>query len=136
MRKIQRTMALALSALGTAAGLVSVAAPAEAATTPSGACGSGYYQIDHHALGTVADIYLFYNGSSNCAVTWVRSPNGTRTYDLRVHIERQSDLQDAPDAGFYKYYAGPVKLSAANTCISWGGSAEGISWASGWSHCG
>lgn len=136
MRKSQRTAALALSALGTAAAMVSVTAPAEAASTPSGACGSGYYQIDHHALGTVADIYLFYNGSSNCAVTWVRSPNGTRTYDLRVNIERQSDLKSAGDAGFYKYYAGPAKLSAAGTCISWGGSAEGTRWASGWSHCG
>ncbi|MFD0571706.1 hypothetical protein ACFQ0T_23910 [Kitasatospora gansuensis] len=100
------------------------------------ACGSGYYQIDHHALGTVADIYLFYNGSSNCAVTWKRNPNGTTRYDLRVHIERQSDLQTAPDAGYYLYYAGAVELYAPNTCISWGGYAEGISWSSGWSHCG
>jgi hypothetical protein len=136
MRKSKRTMALALSGLGMAAGMVSVTAPAEAATTPSGACGSGYYQIDHHALGTVADIYLFYNGSSNCAVTWVRSPTGTRTYDLRVHIERQSDLHEASDGGYYYYYAGPVKISAAGTCISWGGFVEGTSWASGWEHCG
>ncbi|WP_083646647.1 hypothetical protein [Kitasatospora sp. CB01950] len=132
----QRATALALSVLGMAAGMVTVAAPAEAASTPSGACGSGYYLIDQHALGSVADIYLFYNGSSNCAVTWVRSPNGTRTYDLRVQIERKSDLVVAPDGGFYKYYAGPVKIGAANTCISWGGSAEGIRWASGWTHCG
>ncbi len=136
MRRFQRTAALALSVLGIAAGMVFVAAPAEAATTPSGACGSGYHQIDHHALGTVADVYLFYNGSSNCAVTWVRSPNGTRTYDLRVNIERKSDLYEASDGGYYNYYAGPAKLSAANTCISWGGSAEGIRWASGWEHCG
>ncbi|GAA1152446.1 hypothetical protein F4556_004109 [Kitasatospora gansuensis] len=136
MRKIQRTAALALSILGMAAGTMFVAAPAEAASTPSGACGSGYYQIDHHALGTVADIYLFYNGSSNCAVTWKRNPNGTTRYDLRVHIERQSDLQTAPDAGYYLYYAGAVELYAPNTCISWGGYAEGISWSSGWSHCG
>jgi len=136
MRKSKRIAALALSVLGMAAGMVTVAAPAEAATTPSGACGSGYYLIDQHALGTVADIYLFYNGSSNCAVTWKRNPNGTTRYDLRVHIERQSDLKEAPDGGYYLYYAGPVKLSAAGTCISWGGYAEGISWASGWSHCG
>ncbi|KRB71185.1 hypothetical protein ASE03_24450 [Kitasatospora sp. Root187] len=113
-----------------------VAAPAEAATTPSGACGSSYHQIDHHALGSVADVYLFYNGSTNCAVTWVRSPNGTTRYDLRVQIERQSDLVMSPDWGYYYYYAGPVTLYAPNTCISWGGSFEGISWMSGWSHCG
>ncbi|WP_159400963.1 hypothetical protein [Streptomyces sp. NRRL B-24484] len=136
MRTSQRTAALALSALAMVAGTVSVATPAAAATTPSGACGSGYYQIDHHALGTVADIYLFYNGSSNCAVTWVRSPNGTRTYDLRVQIIRKSDMVESPDWGFYKFYAGPVKLSAKNTCISWGGQAEGIRWASDWDHCG
>ncbi|MEU3496978.1 hypothetical protein AB0O31_33355 [Kitasatospora cineracea] len=136
MRISQRKAALALGVLGMTAGMVTAAAPAEAATTPSGACGSGYYQIDHHALGTVADIYLFYNGSSNCAVTWVRSPNGTRTYDLRVHIERKSDLHEASDGGYYNYYAGPAKLSAANTCISWGGYAEGTSWSSGWEHCG
>ncbi|MFJ9518090.1 hypothetical protein ACIRPK_07455 [Kitasatospora sp. NPDC101801] len=136
MRTSQRAAALAFSALGIAAGMVSVAGPAEAATTPSGACGSGYYQIDHHALGSVADVYLFYNGSSNCAVTWVRSPNGTRTYDLRVHIERKSDLNEASDGGYYKFYAGPAKLGAANTCISWGGFAEGISWSSDWEHCG
>ncbi|WP_035858489.1 hypothetical protein [Kitasatospora cheerisanensis] len=136
MRKSQRTAALGLSALGMVAGMVTAAAPAEAASTPSGACGSGYYLIDQHALGSVADVYLFYNGSSNCAVTWVRSPNGTRTYDLRVNIERKSDLKSAADGGYYNYYAGPVKLSAANTCISWGGSAEGTRWASGWEHCG
>ncbi|MFD7735211.1 spore-associated protein [Kitasatospora phosalacinea] len=136
MRTSQRFTALALSLLGTVGGTLLAAAPAEAATTPSGACGSGYYQIDHHAMGTVADIYLFYNGSSNCAVTWVRNPNGTRTYDLRVHIERQSDYHEASDGGYYKYYAGPAKLSAAGTCISWGGFVEGSQWASGWEHCG
>ncbi len=136
MRTSQRRAALALSVLAMTAGMVSVSAPAEAASTPSGACGSGYYQIDHHALGSVADIYLFYNGSSNCAVTWVRSPTGTRTYDLRVHIDRESDLVGSADGGYYKYYAGPVKLSAKGTCISWGGYAEGINWGSDWEHCG
>lgn len=136
MRTSKRTMALALSGLGMAAGMLSVAAPAEAATTPSGACGSGYYQIDRHALGTVADVYLFYNGSTNCAVTWMRNPTGTKTYDLRVNIERQSDLVSDADWGYYYYYAGPVKIYAPSTCISWGGSAEGIQWASGWEHCG
>ncbi|RKE16920.1 hypothetical protein [Streptomyces sp. TLI_171] len=136
MRKSKRTTALALSALSLAAGMLTVTAPAEAATTPIGACGSSLHQIDHHALGTLADVYLFYNGSSNCAVTWMRSPNGTRTYDLRVQIVRRSDLGEAPDRGYHKYYAGPVKIGAAGTCISWGGSAEGTSWMSGWTHCG
>ncbi|GGR10290.1 hypothetical protein [Kitasatospora griseola] len=139
MRKSKRIAALALSVLGMTTGMLVAAAPAEAASTPSGACnsvGSGYYLIDQHAIGTVADVYLFYNGSSNCAVTWKRSPNGTTRYDLRVNIERQSDLKDAPDAGFYLYYAGPVTLSAKGTCISWGGEAQGVRWYSGWTHCG
>nr|BFF24019.1 hypothetical protein GCM10025732_19840 [Glycomyces mayteni] len=40
------------------------------------------------------------------------------------------------DSGNFSYYAGPVKKSAPNTCVKWGGSVGSTTWTSGWSHCG
>ena len=47
------------------------------------------------------------------------------------------DRRPSRDPGRYDFYAGPVRLPASNTCISWGGTiGRSPAWASGWTHCG
>ncbi|KOV83343.1 hypothetical protein ADL03_21065 [Nocardia sp. NRRL S-836] len=116
---------------------------AAAASSPIAACGGGsYHEIDQHRLGSVATIHLLYNGSTNCVVTWKTNP-GSASHLLATIAKQDSDgsFRDYRyDDGNYSTYAGPVKVSAANTCIDWGGGAvvSGVwnVWMSGPSHCG
>lgn len=129
--------ALALAGAATmAASLVAIGAtPAMAATTPIGACGGGsYHEIDHHAVGD-AVVHLLYNGSTNCVVTWRNHP-GAKIY-LQANIEAQGGDGFHVDGNLYTTYAGPVKVSAAKTCIRWGGVyGDHDNYSSGWGHCG
>jgi hypothetical protein len=104
-----------------------------AASSPIAACGGGsYHVIDSHDLGK-ATIYLMYNGSTNCVVTWKDSSN---TLFVTANIKAAGDDYYQEDAGHYSYYAGPVKRSAAGKCITWGGVYDMSSYQSGWEHCG
>ena len=136
MRKFKQKAALALTTAVMLAGSVAVSSPADAASTPQAACGSGYHEIDHHTLST-AVIYLMYNGSTNCVVTWKTAYVGTRT-DTYAYVEKDGiGIDPKTDQGLFTSYAGPVKVQAPGACIKWGGSAKGSSvWYSGWSHCG
>jgi hypothetical protein len=104
-----------------------------AASSPIAACGGGsYHVIDQHDLGK-ATIYLLYNGTANCAVTWKDSSNTTR---VGVAIYKQSGGYDS-DEGNYSTYAGPVKVEAPGTCIFYTGVyGSGPYWDSPWGHCG
>jgi hypothetical protein len=105
------------------------------AFTDTGVCGSGYHQIDHHAL-TDATIYLDYNGSQNCVVTIKTRNVGIPTY-TEAWLFRQSDGSGGDDHGNFSYYAGPVSVPAPGTCVRWGGADDTLNgWDSGWSHCG
>ncbi|MFB9836875.1 hypothetical protein [Actinoallomurus acaciae] len=115
----RKTAALATVALA-ASCAVAVAAPAYAA----GPCGSGYSLIDVYNVSTSSGVKkgsleLYYASSSgkNCALTYgVGSTYGTATFKM-VKIARHSDPLWTPDQGNYKYYAGPVYVSAAGQCI-------------------
>ncbi|WP_344283017.1 hypothetical protein [Actinomadura napierensis] len=108
-----------------------------AASSPIAACGSGYHVIDQHNLGSGATIYLMYNGSTNCVITWKKTYVGTPTSMAVSITKKNADREGYGENGDFSYYAGPVKIDAAGTCVSWGGSAEHYgSWYSGWSHCG
>ncbi|MWA07412.1 serine/threonine protein kinase [Actinomadura sp. LD22] len=112
--------------------------PANAATSPAAACGSGYYQIDHHNLST-AVIYLMYNGSTNCVVTWKTAylSSATDTYAVIEKETAGGGIDIDSDQGLYHTYAGPVYAYAPGACIKWGGDAKGSTqWMSGWQHCG
>ncbi|GLY79759.1 spore-associated protein A [Actinoallomurus iriomotensis] len=134
MHKVVKKVALSVSAAVALAVPLSVNNPAMAASSPIAACGGGsYHVIDKHDLGP-AVIYLLYNGTTNCVVTWKDSPNTTSVY---ASIQRQSDGKEVQDVGHYSTYAGPVKLNAAGTCVWWmGGYGNSYEWGSGWSHCG
>lgn len=104
--------------------------------TPGEVCGSGYSQINTHALGTVGRIYLMYNADNgyNCVVTLKYTSVGTASaVSASLQVEGGTVTRDS---GSFAYYAGPVRRSAPNTCVKWGGSVGTTTWTSDWSHCG
>ncbi|GAA4609647.1 spore-associated protein A [Actinoallomurus liliacearum] len=133
MKKALRTLVAGAAVAGGIAGGVALASPASAAT-PAGVCGSGYSQIDKHTMSG-STIYLLFNGSSNCVVTFKTTSVGkaTRT-GAYLQVSGKTPVEDTDD---YTTYAGPVRQSAAGKCIVWGGgTSAGGFWYSGWSHCG
>lgn len=98
-------------------------------------CGSGYSQINQHALGSVGAVFLMYNSSNgyNCVVTLKYTSVGSASaVSATLQVEGGTVTKDS---GNFSYYAGPVKKSAPNTCVKWGGSVGSTTWTSGWSHC-
>ncbi|MCU7822099.1 CHAP domain-containing protein [Kitasatospora sp. DSM 101779] len=102
--------------------------------TPTQVCGPGFGVIDSHSLGG-ATAYLLYEASSgrNCVVTLADQPSGAVPMDATLKVQGGAA---GANPGSYTYYAGPVTLNAAGTCVDWGGSYRGTTWTSGWSHCG
>ncbi|MET8988641.1 hypothetical protein ACFYUK_43255 [Nonomuraea wenchangensis] len=135
MRMIKRSATLSLGLAAALAASVTLSGPAAAASTPIGACGGGsYHVIDSHAFGSSAVTYLLYNGSTNCVVTWKTGAAGNTTY-VRAVIWPYGG-EGKVDADNYRYYAGPVKVSAAGKCVKWGGTYGSTWWESDWEHCG
>ncbi|MDP9841112.1 hypothetical protein [Streptosporangium lutulentum] len=88
--------------------------------------------IDSYAIGGLATIYLLYNGSTNCVVTWKSSKYQGIYSTTGASIQKQGG-ERIHDTDFCMSYAG--------TCVSWGGVASngagsGDSRQSGWTHCG
>ncbi|GLY74619.1 hypothetical protein [Actinoallomurus iriomotensis] len=141
MRKFKQKAVLALTTAAMIAGSVAVSSPASAASSPIAACGGGsYHEIDHQPLPGYGTIYLMYDGSTDCVVTWKTAYVGTPTL-VGAYVWRESPSAEDADADNYSYYAGPVKLNAPGTCIMWGGYAYSPSgsaysaWRSPWEHC-
>lgn len=133
MRTFNRASVLAITAATTLAGSLLTSAPAHAASSPVGACGSSYHVIDKQHLGG-ATIYLLYNGSTNCVVTWRDHPSKKKVFlEALIHRERQPWTKDA---GNYTTYAGPVKLAAKGHCVQWGGNYGKLQYTSKFEHCG
>ncbi|WP_406311521.1 hypothetical protein OHA77_22505 [Streptosporangium sp. NBC_01639] len=112
------------------AGTFATGSPAMAAT-PISVCGASYHVIDQHDLGK-AVIYLMYNGSTNCVVTW----KDVYSNDIAVYAYVAKNGVRKEDSGNFFIYAGPVKLSAPGECITWGGSYGSTMWYSPLGHCG
>ncbi|WP_256668169.1 hypothetical protein [Nocardia cyriacigeorgica] len=132
---------MGLAVLAILTGSLTLAAPANAASSPVAACGGGsYHVIDSHQIDGLATIYLLYNGRTNCVVTWKTAYIGTKTGVMAaVGIWGANDGRI--DQDMYGYYAGPVKVDAPGKCIGWGGGAAKpggwlVRWDSGKSHCG
>ncbi len=106
--------------------------------SPEEACGGSYKVIDQKALKsgdkTVGTVYLLYTSGKNCVVTMKNVKLGTASKaSAKLSVQNGSN---GSDSGSFKYYAGPVKKSAASTCVKWGGSVGDASFMSKWSHCG
>lgn len=104
--------------------------------TASEVCGSGYSQIDSHALGSSGTIVLMYNSGNgkNCVTTLKKVSLGTASAVSSTLQVQGGSVQS--DSGNFAYYAGPVTASAAGKCVKWGGSVGSTSWTSDYSHCG
>ncbi|WP_376787209.1 serine/threonine protein kinase [Micromonospora halotolerans] len=107
--------------------------------TAAQACGSGYQVIDSATLtaGGVRKgrVYLLYStaGGTNCVVTLKDTDVGQAT-TVTAYLEVQGKARQT-ESGAYRYYAGPVRASAAGACVKWGGSAGGASYGSAFEHC-
>jgi len=148
---LRRLLGSALTALVFAVGLVAPASPATAGTTPPpilnppGSSPCSGTLIDHyHRFNNAVTIYLYYssaNGGTNCAWAQKETRRGTADY-MDIWIGRCStgnpsrcSLEDnitwsEPDYGYFRYYAGPVQITAtAGRCIAiyvWYRESEGI----------
>jgi hypothetical protein len=140
VRKLKQRATLTLATTAVlAGGSVTVSGPASAASSPYEACGGGsYHVIDHHDLGAVATIYLFYNGGTDCVVTWKKAPYAGNAAYMSAFVQKKGATAIDDYANDYRYYAGPVKVSAPGVCIRWGGEVDpgNLWWGSDWSHCG
>ncbi|MFI7523676.1 serine/threonine-protein kinase [Micromonospora globbae] len=107
--------------------------------TATQVCGSGYQVIDQATLSSggrrTGRVYLLYHAGNgyNCVVTLKDTAVGTATAaSAFLEVKGQSRKTDS---GSFDYYAGPVRASAAGTCVRWGGSTGGASYTSPFEHC-
>lgn len=103
--------------------------------TPVEVCGSGYSVIDSQAV-TGGRVYLLYNGGNgyNCVTTIKSSSIGTASA-VSASLQAEGGAMTT-DSGSFAYYAGPIRKSAADSCVKWGGSVGSSTYLSGFEHCG
>jgi murein DD-endopeptidase MepM/ murein hydrolase activator NlpD len=102
--------------------------------TPEEVCGSGYSVIDSQAV-TGGRVYLLYNSGNgyNCVTTIKSTSIGTASA-VSASLQVEGGTMTT-DSGSFAYYAGPIRKSAANDCVKWGGSVGSSSYLSGFEHC-
>ncbi|MEO3823058.1 hypothetical protein [Actinomadura sp. B10D3] len=133
MRKIKKGAALAMVSAAALAGSVAISNPAMAASSPIAACGGGSYRVISSTDLGAATVYLMWNGTYNCAVTWKDQPNSKF---VAVDIQNDAGASDE-DSGNYSTYAGPVKVYGKGRCIMYQGAYGNASGGSvEWGHCG
>ncbi|XVU28000.1 hypothetical protein ACQPZJ_13415 [Actinoplanes sp. CA-054009] len=121
MRRARNVAALAVTMAATAAAVTVGASPAQAALY-GGQCGSGYGVVNLIDLpDSRGTVYLTYSASTgkNCVVT-VREKPGTATL-MEAYLRRTGTSSWVKDSGNFTTYAGPVYVSAAGSCVDWGG---------------
>ncbi|GIF01381.1 serine/threonine-protein kinase [Paractinoplanes rishiriensis] len=108
--------------------------------TPGEVCGNKFAVVDSAPLlagdGTLQGrVYLLYNATSgrNCTTTLKAADVGTATA-TSAYLEAEGADRVA-DSGQFEYYAGPVKVKSAETCVKWGGAAGGVRFDSPSGHC-
>ncbi|MEU3452859.1 hypothetical protein ABZ671_04550 [Micromonospora sp. NPDC006766] len=121
MRIAKKIAAFGLTAAAATAGVVATASPASAALY-GGQCGSGYNIVNlidlPNSRGTV---YLTYSSSTgkNCVVT-IREKPGTATL-MEAYVRKSGTTKWIEESDSFTTYAGPVYVSAAGSCVDWGG---------------
>ena len=121
MRISQKIAALGITAAAATVGTLANASPAAAALY-GGQCGSGYGVVNLIDLPDLrGTVYLTYNSSTgkNCVVT-IRENPGTATL-MEAYLRRSGTTTWIEDSRNYTTYAGPVYVSAAGSCVDWGG---------------
>ncbi|WP_424889024.1 spore-associated protein A [Streptomyces sp. XH2] len=116
----------------------SVAAPAPAATTYNGECGTGYVQVNQIPIPGRGAVLPAYNAATgkNCVVTKRNTSTGSRLW-VGSWIQRNNELKSKQEQyGFYTSYAGPLHLDAKGKCVDWGGEIDGYVVARSKANCG
>ncbi|MEU1387770.1 MULTISPECIES: hypothetical protein [unclassified Nonomuraea] len=102
--------------------------------TPTQVCGSGFYVQRSQPFNGGETFQLYNSGTKqNCVVTMKHMDVGKES-----PVSATLDVQNgdsATDSGNYKYYAGPVKLSAPGKCVKFSGSVGAGSTAADWANC-
>ena len=99
-------------------------------------------QVDDVPERPVAYIKIGYNPSTRKNCAFIQKSTTNHSYgaasSISITLRMQSDAGTyANDHGDYKYYAGPVYLTAPNTCVSADGwEAWAGSWQTPWTACG
>ncbi|WP_103954460.1 M23 family metallopeptidase [Nonomuraea solani] len=103
--------------------------------TAQSVCGSGYKVIDSAPLGTAATVSLLYNSANgnNCVATIKKTSLGKATA-VTAYLEVEGKPR-ASDTGNFTFYAGPVRGSASDKCVKWGGKAGTAVYNSPLEHC-
>ncbi|WP_197039018.1 spore-associated protein A [Herbidospora cretacea] len=119
---LRKVASLGLTAAAAAAvAVVGTATPASAALY-GGQCGSGYNLVNVRDFPDLrGTVYLTYNASTgkNCVVT-IREKPGAPTL-MEAYIRRSGTTKWVKQSDDFTTYAGPVYLSAAGSCVDWGG---------------
>ncbi|MEU5994547.1 hypothetical protein ABZ806_36710 [Spirillospora sp. NPDC047418] len=108
--------------------------------TPAQVCnagpGSGYV-VQRSISFSGGRVYQLYSASTkkNCAVT-MKTANVGKGTSVWVRLVEQHGGEVGSDNGTFKYYAGPVYVSAPGVCVRVSGGASGASASSGWANCG
>ncbi|MCX2925364.1 hypothetical protein [Streptomyces sp. NEAU-W12] len=123
---IHRRLALGLAVL-TAAGLLVVAAPADAQAAAH--CPGRKMRTLPFSTGSVV---VYKRGGYLCAVTLARKPGTERKMSVSI---RARGGRPVVDEGRYKRHAGPVTVHAGRRCVWVKGRVAGGSVSSGWILC-
>jgi opacity protein-like surface antigen len=121
--KVTRHMLVA-AMLVTGGSIVAQAAPAQAAQ----GCG-GTLVGQHVYAGGYAQVDVYFNGSTNCLINRTRGSSWGQAKYMGIAVKRSSsstfycNVGDKfsltyADCGYFNYYAGPVKVYAPHSCIS------------------
>ncbi|WP_433424254.1 spore-associated protein A [Microtetraspora malaysiensis] len=116
-----KTALIGAAAAAAVAGSMTMALPASAATY-GGQCGSGYSVVNSfHLPDSRGTVFLTYSSATgkNCVAT-VRTTSGTATL-VEAYLKKSSSSTWIKDSGNYTSYAGPIYVSAAGSCVDWGG---------------
>ncbi|TNY37318.1 serine/threonine protein kinase [Thermomonospora catenispora] len=107
--------------------------------TPQAVCnagghGGGFY-VQRSSGFPGGTVYQLYNGSGyNCAVTIKTRDVGEATR-VWVRLEAQNGSSHS-DSGSFRYYAGPVYVSAKGVCVRYFGGTDAGSAGAPWGNCG
>ncbi|KAA6216665.1 serine/threonine protein kinase [Streptomyces filamentosus] len=151
---MRRSMARGLAALAIAFGTVPAGSGTANAAISDGAavsaCGSSYYVQRKATIGWGQDVtvFLLYSASTklNCVVT-MKHPDMGWVYGAATALSAGIQAEGGSwktDPGDYKYYAGPVYLSAPGKCVRFSayyeeygaGYSHDINCTSPWGSCG
>ncbi|MEV4069339.1 serine/threonine protein kinase [Nonomuraea fuscirosea] len=112
------------------------AAPVKNPYTAAQVCGGGF-SVQRSSSFSGGTTYQLWNNSTsqNCVVTIKSGANVGKETPVSATLEVQGGGSKT-DSGSFKWYAGPVKLSAAGKCVRYSGSAGSGSTSAGWANCG